>query len=50
MSYQFAPQFPLTVRDLNNAVPDGVSDHAPMTVDLPFAEPAQTQTRTAKAQ
>lgn len=38
MSYQFAPQFPLTMRNLNNAVPDGVSDHAPMTVDLPFPE------------
>jgi endonuclease/exonuclease/phosphatase family metal-dependent hydrolase len=34
MSYEFAPQFPVTMRDLNNAVPDGVSDHAPITVDL----------------
>ncbi len=40
MSYRFAPHFPFTMRDLNGAVPDGVSDHAPMTVDLPFAEPA----------
>jgi hypothetical protein len=24
------------MRDLNNAVPDGVSDHAPITVDLPL--------------
>ena len=44
MSYRFAPHFPLTMRDLNSAVPDGVSDHAPMTVDLPFAEPALTET------
>lgn len=36
MSYQFAPHFPMTMRDLNNAVPDGVSDHAPITVDLPL--------------
>ncbi|MGP0076301.1 MAG: endonuclease/exonuclease/phosphatase family protein [Bryobacteraceae bacterium] len=36
MSYEFAPHFPLTMRDLNNAVPDGVSDHAPITVDLPL--------------
>jgi len=40
MSFEFAPHFPLTMRDLNNAVPDGVSDHAPITVDLPFAEMA----------
>ena len=40
MSYAFAPHFPLTMRDLNNAVPDGVSDHAPIVVDLPLADPA----------
>jgi endonuclease/exonuclease/phosphatase family metal-dependent hydrolase len=40
MSYAFAPHFPLTMRDLNNAVPDGVSDHAPITVDLPLPDPA----------
>lgn len=40
MSYQFAPHFPLTMRDLNNAVPDGISDHAPITVDLPLSDPA----------
>jgi hypothetical protein len=28
------------MRDLNGAVPDGVSDHAPITVDLPLAEPS----------
>jgi endonuclease/exonuclease/phosphatase family metal-dependent hydrolase len=44
MSYKFAPHFPLTMRDLNSAVPDGVSDHAPITVDLPFAEPALAKT------
>jgi endonuclease/exonuclease/phosphatase family metal-dependent hydrolase len=40
MSYEFAPHFPRTMRDLNNAVPDGVSDHAPITVDLPLSDPA----------
>jgi len=40
MSYQFAPHFALTMRDLNYAVPDGVSDHAPITVDLPLLDPA----------
>jgi endonuclease/exonuclease/phosphatase family metal-dependent hydrolase len=43
MSYQFAPHFPLTMRDLNNAVPDGVSDHAPITVDLPLSDLAATR-------
>jgi len=40
MSYAFAPHFPLTMRALNNAVPDGVSDHAPITADLPLTTPA----------
>lgn len=39
MSYQFAPHFPMTMRDLNNVLPDGISDHAPITVDLPLADP-----------
>ena len=39
MSYRFAPHHPLTMRDLNNAIEDGISDHAPITVDLPFEEP-----------
>jgi endonuclease/exonuclease/phosphatase family metal-dependent hydrolase len=43
MSFEFAPHFPLTMRDLNTAVPDGVSDHAPITVDLPLAEAAFTK-------
>jgi hypothetical protein len=42
MSYRFAPHLPVTMRDLNGAVPDGVSDHAPITVDLPLAEPSPT--------
>jgi endonuclease/exonuclease/phosphatase family metal-dependent hydrolase len=39
LSYQFAPHFPLTMRDLNNAIPDGISDHAPISVDLPLPDP-----------
>ncbi len=42
MSYHFAPHFPITMRDLNSAVPDGVSDHAPITVDLPLSDRAAT--------
>jgi len=40
MSYEFAPHFLRTMRDLNNAVPDGISDHAPITVDLPLFDPS----------
>ncbi len=39
MRFEFAPHFPVTMRKLNNAVPDGVSDHAPIIVDLPLSDP-----------
>ena len=38
-SYIFAPHFARTLADLNNCPPDPLSDHSPMTVDLPFHEP-----------
>lgn len=41
-SYRFAPSFPITMRELNEAVADRVSDHAPMTVDLPLVEPLKS--------
>jgi endonuclease/exonuclease/phosphatase family metal-dependent hydrolase len=41
-SYLFAPHFPRTMVDLNNAPPEPISDHSPMTVDLPFQEPTLT--------
>jgi endonuclease/exonuclease/phosphatase family metal-dependent hydrolase len=41
-SYRFAPSFPVTMRELNEAVADRVSDHAPMTVDLPLTEPQKS--------
>jgi len=40
-SYRFAPHFPVTMRELNESVPDRISDHPPMTVDLPLTEPAE---------
>lgn len=43
MSYRLAPHFPLTMRDLNNVIPEGISDHAPIVVDLPFTEPVLVQ-------
>lgn len=36
-SYLFAPEFAVTMRELNGAVPDRISDHPPLAVDLPFA-------------
>jgi endonuclease/exonuclease/phosphatase family metal-dependent hydrolase len=35
--YQLDPYFPRSMQDLNESVPDRLSDHAPMTVDLPLA-------------
>jgi endonuclease/exonuclease/phosphatase family metal-dependent hydrolase len=32
----FAPHFPVTMRELNESVPDRIADHAPVTVDLPL--------------
>jgi hypothetical protein len=38
-SYLFEPHFARTLTDLNNCLPEPISDHSPMTVDLPFGEP-----------
>ena len=40
-SYWFAPHFPVTMRELNESVVDRISDHAPMTVDLPLRDTAR---------
>lgn len=51
-SYQFAPHFPMTMRELNGSVEDRISDHPPMTVDLPLAEatnPVAPESRASKA-
>lgn len=34
----FAPHFAITMRELNESVIDRISDHAPMTVDLPLRD------------
>jgi hypothetical protein len=44
-SYQFAPHFPGTMHELNASVADRISDHAPMTVDLPLKEPSKPISR-----
>lgn len=38
-SYLFAPHFPETMRELNVSRDDRISDHPPMTVDLPLTTP-----------
>jgi Endonuclease/Exonuclease/phosphatase family len=38
-SFLFAPHFARTMPDLNNCPAEPISDHSPMTVDLPFQEP-----------
>ena len=43
-SYFFAPHFPRTMRELNESVEDRISDHPPMTVDLPLREPTSPPT------
>lgn len=37
--YRFAPHFGRTLKALNDAVSGRISDHAPITVDLPYSEP-----------
>ena len=34
--HPFQPYFPTTMKELNSALPDPLSDHAPITADLPF--------------
>ena len=41
--YQFAPHFARTLMELNSAPVDNLSDHAPITVDLPLKEPPSMQ-------
>jgi endonuclease/exonuclease/phosphatase family metal-dependent hydrolase len=36
-NYVFAPHFAQTMRELNESVADRISDHPPMTVDLPLS-------------
>jgi endonuclease/exonuclease/phosphatase family metal-dependent hydrolase len=38
-SYLLAPHFGRTLVDLNNCLPEPISDHSPMIVDLPFKAP-----------
>jgi endonuclease/exonuclease/phosphatase family metal-dependent hydrolase len=46
--FLFAPHFARTLGDLNNCLPEPISDHSPMTVDLPFQEPDLRPKKSAK--
>ena len=36
-SHSFQPQMPLTMNELNNAIPERLSDHAPISVEIPLS-------------
>jgi endonuclease/exonuclease/phosphatase family metal-dependent hydrolase len=38
-SYKFAPHFAHTLQELNDAPDDPLSDHSPITIDIPLSEP-----------
>ena len=38
-SYRFAPLFGRTLKELNQSIPERISDHNPITVDIPLGEP-----------
>jgi endonuclease/exonuclease/phosphatase family metal-dependent hydrolase len=38
-SYKFAPHFARTLQEINQAPDDSLSDHFPITVDIPLTEP-----------
>ncbi|HWN75805.1 MAG TPA: endonuclease/exonuclease/phosphatase family protein [Candidatus Udaeobacter sp.] len=39
-SYKFAPHFARTLQEVNNAPDDSLSDHFPITIDVPLDEPS----------
>jgi endonuclease/exonuclease/phosphatase family metal-dependent hydrolase len=40
-SYAFTPCFGRTLKELNHSIPDRISDHSPITVELPLGEKPQ---------
>jgi len=47
-SYRFAPHFARTMESVNYALATRLSDHNPISVDLPFGEPARLKNNKAK--
>jgi hypothetical protein len=44
-SYKFSPNFARTLQEVNEAPDDSLSDHFPITVDVPLTEPARNEDR-----
>jgi hypothetical protein len=44
-SYRFAPQFAHTMNEVNEALDEPLSDHAPISIDLPLGVPAAPKTK-----
>jgi len=44
-SYKFAPHFARTLQEVNNAPDESLSDHFPITIDVPLTEPPLTVKR-----
>ncbi len=44
-TYRFAPYFGRTLKELNQSIRDRISDHCPITVDLPLGEPPAANDR-----
>jgi endonuclease/exonuclease/phosphatase family metal-dependent hydrolase len=40
LSYRFAPHFGRTLKELNDSIPDRISDHSPIMLDLSLNEPS----------
>jgi len=47
-AYRLAPHFARTLSDVNFSLLEPLSDHSPMTVDLPFQEPKLPQPRATQ--
>jgi endonuclease/exonuclease/phosphatase family metal-dependent hydrolase len=47
--YRFAPHFGRTLKELNYSIPGRISDHSPITADLPFREPRLVPSKLSSA-
>lgn len=46
--YRMAPHFPRTLEKLNSSMRERLSDHSPLTVDLPITEPGALRSPTRR--
>lgn len=47
-TYRFAPHFARTMNEINYALEERISDHSPLSVDLPFDEPEEIKPNKGK--